>query len=135
MRTCVLDANAMVSYLEARPGGSRVRQLMNEAARHERLLLMSVVNWGEVFYAIWQRQGEAAARPVMESANRFPIQIVSADVNNAIAAAELKARHKLPYADCYAAALAMARKATLVTADPHFRKLGQRLPILWLSRQ
>lgn len=134
MRTCVLDANAMVSYLEARPGGSRVRQLMNEAARHERLLLMSVINWGEVFYAIWQRQGEAAARPMMESANRFPIQVVSADVNHAMAAAELQARHKLPYADCFAAALALARDATLVTADPHFRKLGNRVMISWLTR-
>jgi predicted nucleic acid-binding protein len=32
-------------------------------------------------------------------------------------AASLKAGHNLPYADCFAAALAQDRKATLVTSD------------------
>ncbi|MGD0325997.1 MAG: hypothetical protein ABSD45_19920 [Terriglobia bacterium] len=31
--------------------------------------------------------------------------------------ASLKAAHNLPYADCFAAALTQARKATLVTSD------------------
>jgi predicted nucleic acid-binding protein len=40
----------------------------------------------------------------------------------------------LGYADCFAAALAMRRDATLVTADPDFVKLGKQLKILALPR-
>jgi predicted nucleic acid-binding protein len=52
----------------------------------------------------------------------------------ALKAAELKARHKIPYVDCLAAALAELQRATLVTADTDFEKLGRHFPILWLSR-
>jgi predicted nucleic acid-binding protein len=134
VKTCVLDANALLSYLQDRPGSSRVGQLMKEAANHERLLLMSVINWGEVFYSIWRSSGEHAARELMGSSTRFPVELVPVDLASVMAAAELKARHKLPYADSFAAAVAVARNATLVTADPHFQKLGKRVAILWLSR-
>ncbi len=133
MKTCVLDANALLSYLHDRAGSDRVGQLMTEAAKHERLVLMSVINWGEVFYSIWKTSGEQAARAIMGSPTRFPVELVPVDLASVIAAAELKARHNLPYADCFAVTVALARKATLVTADPHFQKLGKRVAILWLS--
>ncbi|PYY15590.1 MAG: hypothetical protein DMG60_17260 [Acidobacteria bacterium] len=37
------------------------------------------------------------------------------------------------YADSFAAALAMEHKATLVTSDSDFRKLGHSSPVLWLK--
>ncbi len=47
-------------------------------------------------------------------------------------AAHLKAEHNLPYTDCFAAALAQARKATLVTTDEDFECVGAALKILWV---
>jgi predicted nucleic acid-binding protein len=38
----------------------------------------------------------------------------------------------LPYADSFAAALAVRERATLVTSDPDFERLGKQVPILWL---
>jgi hypothetical protein len=35
--------------------------LLGEAVRLEMPLLMSAVNWGEVFYIAWRRHGEAKA--------------------------------------------------------------------------
>jgi predicted nucleic acid-binding protein len=52
-----------------------------------------------------------------------------------LAAAGLKARHPVAYADCFAAALAIARKGRLVAGDPEFRRLGKDIPIEWLSRR
>jgi len=37
------------------------------------------------------------------------------------------------YADAFAAALAIEHKATLVTSDSDFRKLGHAFPVLWLK--
>jgi ribonuclease VapC len=59
---------------------------------------------------------------------------VAADEPQAEVAATLKFRHKMGYADSYAAALAMRTGATLVTADPEFAKLGKRLRVLALPR-
>jgi predicted nucleic acid-binding protein len=47
-------------------------------------------------------------------------------------AATLKAEHNLPYADCFAAALAQARKATLVTSDKDFERVWSKLRIIWV---
>jgi predicted nucleic acid-binding protein len=49
-------------------------------------------------------------------------------------AAEIKAVHKIPYADCVAAALTVLQRATLVTSDRDFEKLGRQFPVLWITR-
>jgi predicted nucleic acid-binding protein len=48
-------------------------------------------------------------------------------------AARLQAEHNLPYADCFAADLAEARKATLVTSDKDFERIGTVLKILFVT--
>ena len=48
-------------------------------------------------------------------------------------AALLKSRHKMSYADAFAAALAKARKAELVTGDPEFRTIGEYVKVRWLE--
>jgi len=45
----------------------------------------------------------------------------------------VKAKYKLYYVDSFAAALAIEHKATLVTSDSDFRKLGHGFPVVWLK--
>lgn len=134
MKFYVLDANALLDYSENGPGGPTVERIIGEAARRQASLAVSVVNWGEVFYCLWNMRGEATARKTLTSLSHLPVELVSVELAQAIKAAELKALHKIPYADCIAAALALNRRATLVTADRDFEKLGHHFPILWLSR-
>jgi len=56
------------------------------------------------------------------------------DLPQALKAGELKALHKIPYVDCIAAALALQHRATLVTGDRDFEKLGRHFPVLWIAR-
>ncbi len=132
-KTYVLDANAVLDFVESGPGSRKVERLLHEALRRENLVLMSVMNWGEVFYILWQRRGEEKARQTMASLSPFPLQIVSVDVIQALKAAEIKALHKLAYVDCVAAALAELREAVLVTSDRDFEKLGRRVQVLWIA--
>jgi predicted nucleic acid-binding protein len=92
---------------------------------------MSVVNWGEVYYSIWRAHGEKAAAIKLREIAQLPLQIVDVDMELTQLAATLKAQHNLPYADCFAAAVAQARKATLVTSDKDFQCVGTALKILW----
>jgi ribonuclease VapC len=132
MRRYVVDANALLNYIDNRPHGARVATMLKEAARAEQPLLISSVNWGEVLYLLWRSHGEGLVARMIANAKQLPLHIEPASAEDAAAAAKLKAVHKLPYADSFAAALAMREHATLVTSDPDFEKLGKEIPILWL---
>ncbi len=131
-KTYVLDANALLDLLVNGPGAERVEHLLR-SARPATPLLVSAVNWGEVFYISWQRHGEESARQTLADLLQLPIRIVPVDVPQVLKAGELKAVHKVPYVDCLAAALAALNQATLVTSDRDFEKLGRHFPVLWIG--
>jgi predicted nucleic acid-binding protein len=134
-RRYVLDANALTSFFEARRGAAeKVWHLLSEAVRQDAPLLMSAVNWGEVFYVAWRRQGEAKALEAEARLQEMPIAIIGVDRERASRAGALKEKHSLGYADAFAAELAIERGAWLVTADPEFAKVGKVLPVYSLPR-
>ena len=133
--TFVLDANAVLDFLENNPGAERVERLFQDSRDQRVTLLMSVVNWGEVFYHAWQHHGEETARGSLAKLRQIPFGLVSVDEQQSLQAGEIKVIHKIPYADSLAAALAISRQATLVTSDRDFEKLGRRLSVLWINRR
>ncbi len=133
MKCVVLDASALMTFFEDRPGAGRVEELIRLGVEGKRQLLMSVVNWGEVYYSTWHAKGPGVARKVLEDIAQLPLEIVDADLELTRTAAELRAEHKLPYADCFAAALAAGRKASLATSDKDFASVEKNLDILWTT--
>lgn len=131
--TFVLDAYALTAYFEKEPGYEKVQELLANAASSGRLLLLSAVNWGEVFYVTHREHGKAAAEQVTRIIEEFPIEVVSVDMPIAHRAAVYKATHKMSYSDCLAAALTKARRAMLVTGDRDFKPLEGEIKIAWLS--
>ena len=131
MKRIVLDASALMTFFEDRPGVDKVEDLIRLGVEGKRQLLMSVVNWGEVYYSTWRTKGPGVARKILEDIAQLPLEIVDADLELTRAAAELRAEHKLPYTDCFAAALAAARKASLATSDKDFASVEKKLDLLW----
>jgi predicted nucleic acid-binding protein len=131
VRRVVLDASAIMTFFEDRPGALQVEELIDRAAEGKCELLMSVVNWGEVYYSVWRAKGPGTARKVVAEIFQLPIDLVDAGYQLTKLAAELHADHKLPYADCFAAALATDRKAALATSDADFAKVERHLNLLW----
>jgi predicted nucleic acid-binding protein len=131
MKRIVLDASALMTFFEDRPGAETVEDLIRLAVEGKRQLSMSVVNWGEVYYSTWRTKGPGVARKILEDIAQLPLEIVDADSDLTRLAAELRAEHKLPYADCFAAALAVSRKAALATSDKDFAPLEKKLDIRW----
>ena len=132
MKTLVLDASALMTFFEDRRGAQEVEELLTRAADSRLPLLMSVVNWGEAYYSVWRARGEKAANEKANEIAQLPIDIVGVDIELARLAATLKAKHNLPYADCFAAALAQERKAGLVTSDKDFERVGSLVKIIWV---
>jgi predicted nucleic acid-binding protein len=135
LRRYVLDANALIGFFEDREGtAGKVEHLVEEAARQDLPLLMSAVNWGEVFYTEWRARGEVKARQAEANLLEMPIVVIAADRERASRASALKQKHGLGYADAFAAELAIERGAWLVTADPEFQKVGKTLSLYSLPR-
>lgn len=128
----VLDSYALLNFLENEPGADKVGELIKQAAEHEKPLLMSVINWGEVYYIISRVAGREQAEEIIKTIDTLPIEIIPADRDITRAAAEFKANRKMSYADCFAAALAKIKKAEVITGDKEFKQVEDTVKIVWL---
>lgn len=133
MKTYVFDASALLAFLQNKPAASKVSELLKEAMRDRAEILMSAVSYGEVYGAILRGHSPDRAAATMNAVRPLPVRLVDATPARAFLAADVKARYKLYYVDSFAAALAIECKATLVTSDSDFRKLGHVVPAVWLK--
>lgn len=124
MKGHVLDANALYRFLMDQPGADVVEGLFKKARDSSTSVLVSVINWGEVYYNIAKKQGFKAAREFMGEVGLLPLTVIDADMAITETAAQLKAGYGLPYADCFAAAIA-GKTNILVTSDvKDFKKIS-----------
>ena len=130
----VLNSYSLLAYIEGEAGAEKMIEIFRVARDSGRDLLLSVVNWGEVYYITMREVGHERADEVAHLISTLPIQIVPADLDLTRHAAELKSKHRMSYADCFAAALARQRKAELVTGDRDFRQVEGEVKILWLEK-
>jgi predicted nucleic acid-binding protein len=135
MKKLVLDAWALLALLQGEdPAASRVKRLLEEAQAQRVTLFISVINLGEVFYRIGQLKGEDEARKTLTEIHRLSLIVVSATDERVFAAAALKIRYRISYADAFAAATAVEVGAPLVTGDPELIQLQNDIQIEKLSR-
>ena len=131
----VLDAWALLALLQAEePAASRVKQLFLAADQRQAGLSMSIVNVGEVYYRIGKVRGRREAVETLETIRHLPLTIISASDELVLAAADLKMKYSISYADAFAVATAEATSAILVTGDPEIDQLEDRIRIEKLHR-
>jgi ribonuclease VapC len=134
IETYVLDSFAVLALLGNEPGSDEVAAVLRRVQEKTARVLMSWVNVGEVAYIIQRRWGKARVHRALGTLEATGITLVGVGRELALKAAEIKARHSLAYADAFAAALAMQEDAVLITGDPEFELLTERLGIQWLPR-
>ena len=130
----VLDSHALLAYFEGEPAGETVRRLLDAAQARRAHLHLSLINWGEVRYIVARAKGDAAAKEIMARIEVLPITLRAVDRRLVEAAADLKAHHPIAYADAFAAATAMTLGVPVVTGDPEFRSLKDRVEIFWTRK-
>ena len=133
MKKYVLDSFAMIAFFEDEPGANKVTEILDALMKRKAKAFMSVVNWGEIYYNTMRVQGIEEAEDVIKQFNKYPIQLIEADQALTYEAAKLKGKHKIAYADCFAAALSLRLKAPIVTGDPEFKKLDDQVSIQWID--
>lgn len=135
MATKVLDSWALIAFFEDEPAAEAVEKLLQQAADNKHRLLLSVVNWGEVYYSTMRMVSQEAAEQKAQEIAALPIGIIDLGGDLALArqAAIFKATKKMAYADCFAASLAKTENAELVTGDPEFKEVEKEIKIVWLA--
>jgi len=120
-------------YLEKEPGYEKVQAAFLQAIERGKNILITSVNFGEVYYIILRECGQKKAEEIEKIIRTLPIEIVDVDIDISREAARFKTNHKISYADCFAAALTkMIRKSQLLTGDKEFEELKDEIKILWI---
>lgn len=129
----VIDAHALMVFLEREQGFEKIESIFVHAVEKDSNVLMSAVNFGEVYYIILRECGREKSEEIIRIIKTLPIDIIAVDKELAQAAAEIKAYKKMSYADCFAAALAKINKAELITGDKEFKEVADEIKIVWIN--
>ena len=131
----VLDSFAILSLLQKEPGSDQLTTLLRQATEDLVQVRMSLINLGEVFYIITRRWGEEQTRITMAHLEALPIKWVEVDRSRIFAAATIKSRYPISYADAFATALTQEFEATIITGDPEFNSVADLINIEWLPNK
>ena len=127
-----LDSWAVLAYLGDEASGQEVADLISNAHEHRIPMYMSIVNAGEVWYILARESSETKADSAISDLTGLGIELVGVDWPITRLAGTFKARYRMSYADCFAAALAKDRKAELATGDKEFSQVEGEVTIRWL---
>jgi PIN domain nuclease of toxin-antitoxin system len=124
MTTYVLDASALIRFIDNEPGADRVEAILEECGREEAGICLSAVQWGEVVGNTYKRFTPQEQFEILSGLLPRAARILAADQKRAENAARFKVDYKISYADAFALELAMeSADRLLVTADYGFKPL------------
>jgi ribonuclease VapC len=129
----VLDSFALLAFLRGEPSARRVRQVLSLGKRGKARIWMSAINLGEVAYITERERGLEGAHKTLALVEQLSVTVVDPDRRMTLAAAHIKARYGIAYADTFAIALARSKNAAVLTGDPEFKKVAGHVRSNWLS--
>jgi len=81
MATRVLDSHALLTFFQDEPGAEEVEKLLARAEADSHKLLLSVVNWGEVYYNTMRKVSQPAAEEIAREIAGLPIELVPVGID------------------------------------------------------
>ncbi|MBS1681362.1 MAG: type II toxin-antitoxin system VapC family toxin [Bacteroidetes bacterium] len=134
MKKYVLDSFALFVFFEQQKDWEKIERFLVQASEGRIELMMSLINYGELFYVTAQKEGTREAEKIIALVDQLPLKISQPDRPQTLLAATFKARGGISYVDCFAAALAYEFKAKLITGDSEFKKLKNEVDIEWIEK-
>jgi len=132
-KAIVLDSWAVLAYLEDEAPAEKIGNIISDAHDDDIPLFMSVLNVGEVWYIVAREASPLDADRSIAQLRQLGIRFVEADWLLAYEAAKYKAKNRMSYADCFAAAVTKQKNAVLLTGDPEFKQVERDISVSWLT--
>jgi PIN domain nuclease of toxin-antitoxin system len=134
MVTYVLDSSAVLRYLDDEAGAARVAEIIKSHLAGRSEVVISAVHWGEIAGITCKRHGTQAMELALSRLSAFGLQVVPADGDQAVRAAMIKLKRRIPYVDSFGiAVIAAAHDRVFVTADFDFKPANRDVKIEFLS--
>jgi len=133
MTVYVLDASALIRYIDSEAGADRVNALIKACISGKAELCISAMQWGEVAGNVRKRLGKVQHERILSSILPSESEIIPLTGERAVIAAGIKMDRNLSFADAIALELAMSFKDhVLVTADYGFKGVDDLAKIEFL---
>jgi len=119
-KTYVLDACALIAFLNDEEGAHLVETLLCESTAQDVDLVMNRVNLLEIYYGVYRDDGIDEAKNVLAKIENLRVTIIDTLTDEVFyEAGKLKATNRISLADAIAIAEANVRDVELVTCDHH----------------
>ncbi len=120
----IIDSWPLMEWLKNRhPAASHFNGRIELARSGQRTLLLSSISLGEMYYNSWKEWNQDRAEEVLAAIAKLPIHVIHPTESDVLAAARIKGRYQVSYADAFVALLAIQFAAPVLTGDPDFLKL------------
>jgi predicted nucleic acid-binding protein len=134
--TYVFDACSLIAMLKNEKGTDVVKGLLQKAANNELTIVMHKINFLEVYYYTYKRNGESSALELFKGIKLSPIKI-DTDITDdiLIKAGRFKSLYKISLADSIGLAETIIYGGYFVTADHHELDVVEKkenLNIIWI---
>ncbi len=113
----VLDASAMIAFLQGEPGSEVVENVLTDTSKRK---VAHAINVCEMYYHFLRQNDEAAAEEAVTTIAGLKVD-VREDMDSAFwrQIGQLKRAHTLSLGDCFCVAMAMRVGGEVVTSDHH----------------
>lgn len=128
----VFDSSAVLAFFLMEPGGAEVKVELRGCRKGTRGGWISAASVAEVHRRLRASRDAATARRELDSFCVTPVSILPVDRDHAQAAADLNHETGVGLFDCFVAAAAWQLGATVVTADPDFHRLEDRVTVRFI---
>lgn len=131
----VLDSFALLCLFHREDGWQVVQKNLYAQQKDQSRALLNWINWGEFYYIVRRRVGDAKAQDALRLIEQLPIELVPVDQSLVRVAAEIKSAYSLSYADAFCAATAQRVDAIILTGDPEFHSVEHLVKVRWLPNK
>lgn len=116
----MLDACALIAFLEDEEGADKVEDILRKSRRNECAIYMNKLNILEIYYGIFREDSKEKAEKTLSKILALPIIVIDRLKDDVFKeAGRLKATYKISLADSIVLAEAKIRKAPILTTDHH----------------
>lgn len=133
--TYLLDASALLAFLEDEPGAEVVQGLLEAAQKGRCKLLLSFISLLETCSQVWFQEGEEAARLLYGRLTHLPLQTVGIQNDIQWLASEILVTRPVTVTEAWLFATARHLQATLVHKDPDLKRIDPSVKLLSLPER
>jgi len=128
----ILDACAMLAYLNNEHGVEVIGEVLEKGNRDEAKIFITAMDLAEIYHIVLKKEGRDKALKTILLIKNLPVECVGLDEPLLMLAGEIRMQFPLTLGDALVAAVAKTKKAKLITGDSDFKSLEKEIECVWI---